>query len=612
MVKKTILILVLMSCASVFSYSPSFADENAPSVEPVQAEAQPVKFDDEISLINRADSDAAIIKITEEAIAKCNVPDDFERFASSIKNIISEKPGFKYTEALYYAIAKARLDELAFLSQKNDIDSGRLYMMLNERYRIEASEYIDKALAASKSKDLMLDVYFLKFLVTKEEFQQQKTDELLNEIAEKIAKYSNDSALNKSRIVKMAEQFTGKGFSDYALKLKIAYSQRVDPKAAQDIFEDIKKDGDKNFAQGNMKSAAAIYDSYLAAGQTYLSKDIMSAKLMEIAEKYFGANRYREARNYYEAFERDYPDSKVMDYCKYKMALCYYYEKNHAKAVENLEGFLKNYQNSIWFDRAFETLCRLYFSDFPKNSAIDGLQKLVNSYYRKNIGDLAYILTALLYYSDKEYDKALEDLKKVDINSAYSYTSDMIAADIKDIKNGSIPSFTFGSKDVYRMWEPGKPITIELLPMEAGDASAWMKGAGKGEDKKLEVTYTEAGVPQVSVQPGAKIRFALGTLAEEDRYTEYMQDRDDLSRLPKKIKDESEKDFVLLQWTSDGGKFGDERQTKDKVWQAPAEPGSYKVGVSVDDLGLVRSPDKGIRKDPVKETNMIINVKEQS
>jgi hypothetical protein len=114
------------------------------------------------------------------------------------------------------------------------------------------------------------------------------------------------------------------------------------------------------------------------------------------------------------------------------------------------------------------------------------------------------------------------------------------------------------------------------------------------------------------VQPGAKIRFALGTLAEEDRYTEYMQDRDDLSRLPKKIKDESEKDFVLLQWTSDGGKFGDERQTKDKVWQAPAEPGSYKVGVSVDDLGLVRSPDKGIRKDPVKETNMIINVKEQS
>lgn len=610
--KKTILILVLISCAAVFSYSPSFAADNSPSGETAQTEIMPAKFDDEISLIDKADSDAAIIKIAEEAIAKCKTPDDFERFTAGVQNIVSEKPGFKYTEALYYVIAKSRLDELAFLSQKNDIDSGRLYMMLNERYRSEASEYIDKALASAKSKDLMLDVYFLKFLVTKEQFQQQKTDELLNDIAEKIAKYSDDSALNKRQLLKMAEQFTAKSMGDYALKLKIAYSQKVDPKVAQDIFEDIKKDGDKNFSQGNMKSAASIYDSYLAAGQTYLSKDIMSAKLMEIAEKYFSANRYREARNYYETFEKDYPDSKVMDYCKYKMALCYYYEKNYAKAVENLESFLKDYQNSVWFDRAFETLCRLYASDFPKNSAIDGLQKLVNNYYRKNIGDLAYVLIALLHYSDKEYDKASEVLKKMDINSAYSYAADIIIADIKDIKNGSNPSFTFGSKDVYRMWEPAKPVTIEMIPMEAGDAGAWMKGAGKGEDKKLEVTYTESGVPQITVQPGAKVMFAMGTLVDEDRYTEYLQDKDDLSRLPKKIKDESEKDFVLLQWKSEGGKFVDERQTRDKVWQAPTEQGSYKISVSVDDLGLIRSPDKGIRKDPVKENSMLINVKAQS
>ncbi|MDD5427844.1 MAG: tetratricopeptide repeat protein [Candidatus Omnitrophica bacterium] len=608
--KKTISILVLMGCAVLLNFSPSFADE---AVQPAEAAApQPVKFDNDFSRIARADSDAAIIKIAEEAIAKCAAADDFERFADGIKGMVADKPGFKYTEALYYAIAKARLDELAFLSRKNDIDSGRLYMMLSERYRSEASEYIDKGLASAKSKDLMLDLYFLKFLVTKEQFQPQKTEAFLNEIAEKISKYSNDDALNKRRLNKMAEQFNAKGMGDYALKLKIAYSQKVDPKAAQDILEDIKKDGDKNFAQGNMKSAASIYDTYINAGQAYLGKDIMAAKLMEIAEKYFGANRFREARNYYEAFERDYPDSKVMDYCKYKMALCYYYEKNYAKAVENLEGFLKNYQNSVWFDRAFETLCRLYFSDFPKDTALNGLQELVKNYYRKNIGDLAYTLIALEYYADKEYDKALEILKKININSAYSYTADIITADIKDIKNGSSPSFTFGSKDMYRMWEPAKPITLEMIPMEAGDASAWLKGGGKGEDKKLEVTYTEAGDPQITVQPGARIRFTMATLAEEDKFAEYLQDKTDLSRLPKKVKEESEKDLLLLQWKSDAGKFADERQTRDKVWQAPNEPGAYKVSISVDDLGLVRMPDKGIRKDSVEEVNMIINVKETS
>ena len=67
----------------------------------------------------------------------------------------------------------------------------------------------------------------------------------------------------------------------------------------------------------------------------------------------------------------------------------------------------------------------------------------------------------------------------------------------------------------------------------------------------------------------------------------------------------------FLQWTSEGGKFADERQAKDKVWQAPEEPGTYKVSVSADDLGLVRSPDKGNRKDPAKEVSLVINVKAQ-
>jgi TolA-binding protein len=604
------LMMILVSCTLFLGPLAVWADNQTPEGSTAE-KAAAVKFDEELSRMIHADSDAVIIKIAEEAVAKCKAYDDFEKFASGLKNMTAERPGFSHIAALYYAIAKTRMDELSYLSQKNDIESGRLYMSVNDSYRNEALAYLEKALNSSKSKDLILDAYLLKFLATKDEFQPQAAEAFLDDMATKISKYSDDSVLNKQQLARMADEFANKGLANYALKLKVAYAQKVDPKSAQETLEDIKKDADKNFAQGNMKAAAATYDAYITAESLYLKGDAMAAKVMEIAEKYFGANRYRDARKYYESFAENYPDSKVIDYCKYKTALCCYYEKDYTNAIARFEDFLSTYKNSIWFDRAFETAGRIYFCEFPKDNAIAGLQKLIDNYYRKNTGDFAYILVALLRYSDKEYAKALESLKKVDMNSVYSYAADTIAADIKDIKNGSNPSYSFGSKDSYKMWEPGKPITVEIVPMEAGDANAWLKGSGKGEDKKLEVTYTDSGAAQITVKPLAKVRFGLSTLVDEDRFSEYLQDKEDLSRLPKKVKDDDEKDLISLQWTSEGGKFADERQVRDRVWQAPTEPGAYKVSVLADDFGLVRSPDKGTRKDPAKEMSLIINVKAQ-
>lgn len=609
--RKIIFVLVAISCAFLTPLSFTHAADNASQDASGQEQIPPAKFDEELARMSHADSDAAVIKAAEEAMAKCARADDFQRFAENVRSMAETKSNFKYMASLYYVIAKARIDELAFLSRRNDIESGRRYMSLNETYRNEAADYIEKALATAQSKDLMLDIYLLKFLAAKEEFQPQMAEEFLSDMSDKIAKYSNDSELNKRQLYRMTDEFVNKGLGDYALKLKIAYLAKVDQKTAQEILEDIRKDADKNFARGNTRAASEIYDIYMKAGAPYFNKDVMGAKAMEIAEKYFGGNRYREARKYYEAYAADYPDSKVMDYCKYKTALCYYNEKDYKNAVNSLEEFLGTYQNSVWFDRAFETLCRIYFCEFPKEESLPGLERLVKNYYRKNTGDLAYVFIGLTHYADKKYDKALEDMKKIDINSVYAYTADIIITDIKEIKKGSNPSYTFGAKDKYRMWEPLKPATVEIVPVEAGDANEWLKGGAKGEDKKLEITYTENGTPVVTVKPGAKIKFTLPTLADEDRFAEYLQDKEDVSRLPKKIKDESEKDLLSLQWTSEGGKFIDERQTRDKAWQAPQEPGRYKISITTDDLGLVREPDKGIRKDPVKELSMIVNVTEE-
>lgn len=605
--KKIIAVSIFISCAFLI---PSFAhsEDNVSGGEAAQAGREPARFDEELSRLARADSDAAIMKIAEEAVSKCASADDFTKFAESVRNMAEEKPGFKYINALYYTIARTRIDELAFLSQTNDIESGRRYMSVNEAYRNEAVGYLDRALQNAKSKDLILDIYLLKFLATKEEFRPQTADAFLDDMADKISKYSNDNEVNKRQLYRMADEFTNSGLGDYALGIKIAYIKKADPKYGQEILEDIKREGDKNFARGNIKGSSAVYDTYINAAKPYLNKEAMGGKVMEIAEKYFGGNRYTEARRYYETYAADYPDSKVMDYCKYRTALCYYYEKSYKKAVASLEGFLGTYQNSIWFDRAFEMLCRLYFCEFPKDIALTGLEKLAKDYYRKNTGDLAYLLAALLHYADKEYDKASEEIKKIDINSVYSYTADAVAADIKDIKKGANPSYSFGSKDKFRMWEPFKPVTAEIVPMEAGDAGEWLKGGPKGEDKRLEITYTASGAPKVTVKPLAKIKFTLPTLADEDRFAEYLQDKEDVSRLPKKVKEESEKDIVSIQWNAEAGKFIDDRQTRDKVWQAPTGPGQYKISITTDDLGLVREPDKGIRKDPTKELSIVVDV----
>jgi hypothetical protein len=53
-----------------------------------------------------------------------------------------------------------------------------------------------------------------------------------------------------------------------------------------------------------------------------------------------------------------------------------------------------------------------------------------------------------------------------------------------------------------------------------------------------------------------------------------------------------------------------EYQTINKIWQAPDQPGQYKFSIRIDDFGLVRLPDKGLKKDPAKELVLVVIVKE--
>jgi len=540
-------------------------------------------------------SPADALKIAEDALAECKTYDDYERLMAELSKALQAQQA-KNLDISYYTAARARLAELALLSASNDIQAGRLYMSVSEQYYNEAADYIEKAAGATTSKDLAVEADILKFRIAAEKFQSDKLEGILDQIAGRIVSYSNNPDVNNEKLTQSAETLERMGLSGYALKLKVAYMSKADKRSAEAVLEGIKKGADSEFAQGDPRSAAKLYDQYIKTGQECFTKDVMAPKVMEIAEKYFAAGRFREARPYYEFYRAEYPDSKVLDYCDYKIAVCFYNEKDMINAVKALQEFLDTYKNSIWFDKAFETLARLYYVNYSREDAVRNLQGLIDNYYRKNTGDYARVLIALLYYGDKQFDKAYGELKKIEDTSIYSYTAATILEDIDQIrKKNTAPKFSIASKDTYKVWEPQGGPSINVIPSENG--------------KAMDYTYVD-GVAHISVSPGTTIKFDMQSAEDLDKFAEYLQDKDDISRQPKQVKEDTERDLMSLEWsTPDGGKFADDKQSTAKSWQAPSTPGSYKISATLEDFGLVRPPDKGSRKDSTKEFEIIVDVK---
>ncbi|GEM_PF-1355801 len=607
--------MVILSAQGGITYSqdgaPAQEQENIPQeAQPAPEPPAPdytLDFQGAIARISGSPTPEDLVKAVDEISAQCKTYDDFEKLVSDIKGM-SQDLSSKDPGAPHYAIAKLRQAQLALLSKDNDLEAGRLYMNVNGQYFTEALDSLDKALVAARSKALVADIRFLRFQIYKEKIQPQQAEDEFNALVSAIIDRSEDAAGRLAALNAVSEKFKAAGLNDYAIRIKTAFASKADSATAKEIFESLRSDADMLFSQGSHQDAQAMYDQYTSLAQNYFTKDELAPKIMEIAEKYFQSGKYKEARHYYEHYMQNFDDSKVVDYASYRLAACFYNEHDYTKAITQLENFVTAYQASIWYDKAFELLSKLYYENFQKEKAIEGLQHLIDAYYRKNVGDYAQVLIALLHYHDKEYDKASARLKKVDPASSYYYSAEILTEDIKKIKRGAKPSFGIRSDNSFRMWDPSKSADGELLPAEF--AGKKQGGVSKKSDRRPEIARNEEGLPMMEARPGSSVKIAITALEDSDSYSAYMQDKDDASRLPKKLSEQTEKDLISVQWTSGGGKFADEKQTQTKEWQAPNEPGAYKVVARVDDFGLVRQPDKGIRKDPAKELGLVVIVRE--
>ena len=535
---------------------------------------------------------------SEKAINACQSYDDYEKLASEIKKAVLRQKEPKYSDILHYICAKTRVKELSYLTKKNDIDSGRIYMSVSEKYYNDALACLDKASRATKSKDLNLNISFLRFLIFKEMFQTEKVDAVFNEMIEGIASYTPSLPNNVSKLNEISQLFSDEGLGDYAMRLKLLYASKVDPDSARMIADDIKASADKYFDTGHGKEALATYDTYLKLAENYYDKDAYGPKIMDVAERYFNKGQYKEAVKYYSIYLFKYSNSRLADYCSYKLGMSLYYNKEYQKAIEKLEELLNTYQNSVWFEKAFESLCRLYYENLSIEEAIEALKRIEDKYPRRDSRDYAHLLMGALYYNNADYDKSAEIFKKIQSDfpkSVYIYAAGQLIQDLDEIKKGAAPSYSFGSKDLYKVWEPYMYINCDIA-------------AGEGAET-VENKDSKPGEIFIKALPGAKITFKMTGLEDMDRFNEYMQDKEDQSRLPRKTKDGTESDLVFFSWSGpEGGKFMDDKQALSRVWQAPNEPGNYTMTISIGDLGLVRPLDTGTRKDPAKTLTVHIRI----
>ncbi|MBU1038351.1 MAG: hypothetical protein KJ994_04805 [Candidatus Omnitrophica bacterium] len=591
----------IVSVLTVSVCSAVYPQEDMTATDEQKKTLPPCKFDGIIQDINAATDAEALRVLIEEAFSETGTYENYEKFIADAQAALAGEPTFNNSDYLNYAMARARIDQLSALSKNNDIEAGRLYMSVNDKYFSEAMNYLDKAGLSTASRGLVIDANLLRFIIFKEKFQPEKSDAIFDLIAGLIAKYSDDAGINKKELENIFERLKKLGFPKHAIKLKIIYASKVDPETARGVLDEIRISADQYFEQNDLKAAANLYEQYMASAPAYYNKEDMAARMMGVAEKYFAAGKYREAKKYYSLYMDRYSDLPPADYCSYRLALASYYMKDNIRTISLLTDFLEKYKTSVWFDKAFEMLAKVYYENLPRDKALESIQSLIDKYYRKDTGDYAQILMAMLYYGAKNYDTAEDRLKKIDPTSSCFYAARMIMDDINEIrKNNAAPAFGDDATETYKIWDPYQGIDVKISPTMAGSS-----------DQKESPVLTEAedGSLRMEVNKLAKIQFAIQGLVDEDKFNEYTIDKDDQSRLPKMIKEETGKDLLLLRWSVDGGNFADGKETDVKIWQAPNEPGTYKMTVKVDDFGLVRVPNKGVRKDLARDTVINIVVK---
>lgn len=590
-----VLALIVSACPAIYPQEDMTATDEQKKTLP------PCKCNGIIQDINASTDAEALRGLIEEAFSETCAYENYEKFIADAQAALAGELAFNNSDYLNYAMARARLDQLSSLSKNNDIEAGRLYMSVNDKYFSEAMGYLDKASSLTTSKGLAIDANLLRFMVFKEKFQPVKSDAILDLVAGLIAKYSDDAEVNKKELENVFEKLKKLGFPKHAIKLKIIYASKVDPETAREVLEEIRISADRYFEQNDMKEAANLYEQYMSSAPVYYNKEDMAAKLMGVAEKYFAAGKYKEAKKYYILYMDKYSDLPPADYCSYRLALASYYMKDNIRTISSLTAFLEKYGTSAWFDKAFEMLAKVYYENLPRDKAVESIQSLIDKYYRKDLGDYAQILMAMLYYRAKNYDTAGDLLKKIEPSSSCFYAARMIMDDIAEIKkNNTAPAFGTDATETYKIWDPYQGIEVRILPTIVG---------APDEKGSPAITESEDGSLRMEVDKLAKIQFAMQALVDEDKFNEYTIDKDDQSRLPKMIKEETEKDLLLLRWSVDGGNFADGKETDVKIWQAPNEPGTYKMTAKVDDFGLVRVPNKGVRKDLARDTVINIVVK---
>lgn len=145
-------------------------------------------------------------------------------------------------------------------------------------------------------------------------------------------------------------------------------------------------------------------------------------------------------------------------------------------------------------------------------------------------------------------------------------------------------------------------ILLFSYPHNACGQISWKKW-GVGESIHAVLDPLEA-----KARPNEVIVFRVSDIADDDYYITYVQDEKDESKLPIEMPKKKERDICTLEWYQEGGRFEIPGHGPAMEWRAPKEAGTYEVGVIIDDMALIRVPDRGDRDDEALKLGATVTV----
>lgn len=131
-----------------------------------------------------------------------------------------------------------------------------------------------------------------------------------------------------------------------------------------------------------------------------------------IANSLFNKNKYEEALEIYEKFEKENPAAEETPDAIYKAAVCYYELEYYTSAIDKWKSLLEKFKSHKRAPEALYQIADTYFKSAKYKEAVINYTRLIKDYPDSQWKNVSQLRMGQSYYNDKDYDNAIKEFNK--------------------------------------------------------------------------------------------------------------------------------------------------------------------------------------------------------